>query len=421
MNHLENTLINKIQANADSLLQNIPFPLKKNEDWKYSRISDFHVNEYATAKNNTINDSVIKEHLIMELDSYKIIFIDGVFSPKLSFYPKEKLVILPLSEALKDERYFSIIKKKYNSITDKHHFFCVLNSSSFPSGVFIYLPKNIKEEKPIELLYINSEQSEKAKQNIRNLLILEQSSEVCITQKIHTLSTYSFLTNAVNEIFIEKNAVARIYKIQNDTKLSNLIDLTYIQQEQDSQAFIHTFSFGGNTTRNELTFDHNGENINSTLKGITIIGNSQEVGNHTMVHHNQPNCESHELYRGIYLDDAHGIFNGKIKVHKKAQKTNAFQQNNSILLSNKAEIDSKPQLEIFADDVKCSHGCTIGQLDNDALFYMKQRGIHQKEAQALLMLAFFNDVLNTVNIPELKTEINKLIAKKLNVNVDIDF
>lgn len=421
MNHLEDTLINKIQTHAQSVLQHIPFPNKKSKGWKYSRISDFHIDEYALAKNNKINNQVIKDHLIEDIDSYKIIFVDGVFIPELSFYPQEKLILLPFSEALKNEKYRAVIEKKYNSIASKDDFFSVLNTSSAPNGTFIYVPENTKEKKPVELLYINSEQSGKAKQFIRNLFVVEQGAEVYVTKKIQTLSPYPFFTNSVTEVFIEKNAIAKIYKIQNDNKFSNLIDLTYVQQEQDSQAFVHTFSFGGNTTRNELIFDHKGENINSTLKGITIIGKGQETGNHTLVQHNQPNCESHELYRGIYHEDAHGIFNGDIKVHQIAQKTNAFQQNNSILLSDKAEIDTKPQLEIFADDVKCSHGCTVGQLDTDALFYMKQRGIHQKEAQALLMFAFCTDVLDTVSIPKLKTAINKIITKKLNVSVDFDF
>jgi len=156
------------------------------------------------------------------------------------------------------------------------------------------------------------------------------------------------------------------------------------------------------------------------MKGVTILGEKQHVDHHTLVHHIEPNCESHQDYKGIYGDSSTGVFNGKIIVDKIAQKTNAFQQNNNILISDKASINTKPQLEIFADDVKCSHGCTIGQLDEDALFYLQSRGIPQKEARALLMYAFANNVLSSVRIPELKTRINKLIAKKLGVNLGFD-
>ena len=153
------------------------------------------------------------------------------------------------------------------------------------------------------------------------------------------------------------------------------------------------------------------------LKGVTILGEKQHVDHHTLVHHQQPNCESHQDYKGIFGQQSTGVFNGKIIVDKIAQKTNAFQQNNNLLISDKANVNTKPQLEIFADDVRCSHGCTIGQLDQEALFYLRSRGIPQKEASALMMYAFANNVLESVRIPELKARINKLIAKKLGVNV----
>ena len=183
---------------------------------------------------------------------------------------------------------------------------------------------------------------------------------------------------------------------------------------------MHTFSFGGNITRNNLNFYHQGERIESTLKGITIIGDKQHVDHYTLVHHAEPNCESHQNYKGIFDGNATGVFNGKIYVEREAQKTDAFQQNNNILISEKATINAKPQLEIFADDVKCSHGCTIGQLDDDALFYLRSRGIPQKEAKALLMYAFSNEAIDSIRIPELKQRITKLIATKLGVSMGFD-
>src|SRR5690606_5832145 len=183
---------------------------------------------------------------------------------------------------------------------------------------------------------------------------------------------------------------------------------------------VHTFSFGGNITRNNLNFYHDGERIDSTLKGITIIGEKQHVDHHTLVHHATPNCESHQNYKGIYADRSTGVFNGKIYVEKEAQKTDAFQQNNNILIGDKSTINAKPQLEIFADDVKCSHGCTVGQLDENAMFYMQARGIPQKEAKALLMYAFSNDVIESIKIPELKSSITKIIPTKLGVKAGFD-
>jgi Fe-S cluster assembly protein SufD len=210
------------------------------------------------------------------------------------------------------------------------------------------------------------------------------------------------------------------YKVQNDGPCASLIDNTYVSQERESNCSVHTFSFGGNLTRNNLNFYQKGEHCDSTLKGITILENKQHVDHNTLVHHIEPNCESHQDYKGLFDDASTGVFNGKIIVEREAQKTNAFQQNNNILIHDKATINAKPQLEIFADDVKCSHGCTIGQFDEDALFYLRSRGIAKKESRALLMYAFANTVLESVKIPELKVRINKLIANKIGVSLGFD-
>jgi Fe-S cluster assembly protein SufD len=234
------------------------------------------------------------------------------------------------------------------------------------------------------------------------------------------LNSNPVLTNSVTEIFAQKRAIVDYYKVQNDVQTANLIDNTYIAQKQESRVAVHTFSFGGNITRNNLNFYHQGERIDSTLKGITIIGDKQHVDHYTLVQHATPNCESHQNYKTILHDSSTGVFNGKIFVEKEAQKTDAFQQNNNILIGDKATINAKPQLEIFADDVKCSHGCTIGQLDESAMFYMQQRGIPKKEAKALLMYAFTSEVTNSVKIPELKAKIARIIADKLGVNMGFD-
>ena len=201
---------------------------------------------------------------------------------------------------------------------------------------------------------------------------------------------------------------------------ASLIDNTYVQQKENSIVSVNTFSFGGQLTRNNLEFYHEGEHITSNLNGITIIGNKQHVDNHTLVHHKKENCESHEMYKGIYDDQSTGVFNGKVIVDKAAQKTNAYQQNDNVLIGDKASINAKPQLEIFADDVKCSHGCTIGQLNESALFYLQSRGIPKKEAKALMLFAFCNDVVEKIKIPALKTRINKLLAEKLDVELGMD-
>ena len=272
-------------------------------------------------------------------------------------------------------------------------------------------------EKPIEIIYFSTGTEAALMVQPRNLVIVGENAHVQIIERHQSLNDNPVLTNSVTEIFAQKRAIIDYYKIQNDTLEANLIDNTYVSQKQESIVSVNTFSFGGNLTRNNLNFYHFGERIVSHLNGITIIGEKQHVDHYTLVQHSTPNCESHQDYKGIFADRSTGVFNGKIFVEQEAQKTNAFQKSNNILLSDKATINAKPQLEIFADDVKCSHGCTIGQLDENAMFYMQTRGIPKKEAKALLMYAFSNAVIESIKIPELKKRITKIIATKLGVNL----
>ena len=228
------------------------------------------------------------------------------------------------------------------------------------------------------------------------------------------------MVNSVSEIYCDVRSVVKHYKIQNDKTNASLIDNTFVSQERNSDYSLHTFSLGGELTRNNLSIIQNGERIESTINGITIIGANQHVDHNTLIHHKKPNCNSYQDYKGIFGDNSVGVFNGQVMVEKEAQKTNAFQANNNVLTSDKATINTKPQLEIFADDVKCSHGCTVGQLDQNALFYLRSRGIPEKEATALLMYGFANKVLGSVGIPQVKTRINQIIAKKLGVKIGFD-
>lgn len=310
------------------------------------------------------------------------------------------------------ENYFNKIATK-DSLTS-------LNTAFSYEGAYIHIPKNKLVEKPIQIIHFSTGNEAASMLQPRNLIIVDENSHVQIIERHQSLTDNPVLTNSVTEIFANKRAIVDYYKVQNDNQNASLIDNTFINQRRESICSVHTFSFGGKLTRNNLKFYQNGERINSILKGITIIGNKQHVDHSTLVKHIEPNCESHQDYKGIFEDNSVGVFNGKVIVEKEAQKTNAFQASNNILLNDRATINAKPQLEIFADDVKCSHGCTIGQLDENALFYLRTRGIPKKEAKALLMYAFTNNVLESVKIPELKQRIHKIIATKLGVNIGFD-
>lgn len=416
------TNLHEIRSKAFAFFEQNGFPTKKDEEWKYTSLKSIlnhNYNIFPDAENN-IQLTDVKKYFLHEIESYKLVFIDGVYSSFLSETTHEGSDICLLSTVLKRPKYKMVIDHYFNNIASKSNSITELNTAFSKEGAYIHIPKNTVLQKPIQIMHFSTGKEAEVMLQPRNLIIVGENSHVQIVERHQSLTENVVLTNSVTEIYAGKRAIVDYYKIQNDQKTASLIDNTYVKQQQQSIASVNTFSFGGNFTRNNLEFYQEGEHINSNLNGITIIGEKQLVDNHTLVIHKFPNCESHELYKGIYADRSTGVFNGKVIVEKEAQKTNAFQQNNNILIDDGASVNAKPQLEIFADDVKCSHGCTIGQLDENALFYMRSRGIPKKEANALLLYAFANDALQKIKIPNLKTKITKLIASKLGVTLGFE-
>jgi Fe-S cluster assembly protein SufD len=416
-----NSDLHEIRTKALQNFEKLGFPTKKLEAWKYTSLNSILKEDYSIFpdRDASVEFADVKKYFIHEIDSYKIVFVDGKYSSFLSTTTHDGKDVCLLSAAFSKEKYKPIVEKYFNKIAKQDNL-TSLNTAFATEGAFIHIPKNVEVEKPIQIINFTTGKEHATMLQPRNLIVVEQNAHVQIIERHQNLNNNAVLTNTVTEIYTDTHATVDYYKIQNDNNKASLVDNTYIEQQKESTCSVHTFSFGGNITRNNLNFYQKGEHINSILKGITIIEGKQHVDHHTLVNHIEPNCESHQDYKGIYADRSTGVFNGKVIVEKEAQKTNAYQQNNNVLISDKATINAKPQLEIFADDVKCSHGCTIGQLDDQALFYMQQRGIPKKEAKALLMYAFANTVLESVKIPEVKKRITKLIANKLGVNIGFE-
>ena len=398
------------------------FPTKSDELWKYTSLASIIQKDYHLSPTSESNIELkdVKKYFLNDIDSFKLVFVDGIFSPFLSKTTHDGMDICVLSAAISKSKYKKTIKKYFNKVVPENESLSSLNTSYTREGAYIFIPKNMEPEDPIQILHFSTGAQKSIWLQPRNLIVMEANSNVQIIERHQSLSDHKVVTNSVTEIYADSNSHVDYYKIQNDLLTSSLIDNTFISQEKDSNVSLHTFSLGGQLTRNNLRFYHKGSNISSTLKGLTILEAKQHVDHNTLVHHAKPNCESHQDYKGIFSDSSVGVFNGRIIVEREAQKTNAFQQNNNILTTDKSKINTKPQLEIFADDVKCSHGCTIGQLDKQALFYLNSRGIPEKEARALLTYGFANNVLESVKIPNLNKRIKKLIAYKLGVNLGFD-
>lgn len=394
------------------------FPTKKDEEYKYTNLAEIVKKDYNFTANpsHNITPETLDELHLGEEDFDWIVFVNGTYHAELSKLTTTEIDFQPLTNVLGNANYATVQKNYFSQISGDTAF-VQLNSAFVKDGFFLHVPKNVVVEKPIHVFYLSQGQQDNTFYNTRNLLIAEAGSKIEVIESHHNFDDSYTFTNSVTEIYAYPNAKADWHKLQNDSDTSYLVDSTFAKQERDSLATVNTFSFGGKLVRNNLDFIHNGENINSYMNGITIIGGDQLVDHHTAVHHKTPNCQSYQNYKGIFNDKSHGVFNGKVFVDKIAQKTNAYQQNNNVLLSEGASIDTKPQLEIFADDVKCSHGCTVGQLNDEALFYLRARGISKKEAQALLLYAFANDAMQNIDIEPLKVKISTLLAEKLGVDM----
>ena len=416
-----NDNVHKIRSEAFQNFEDLGFPTKKLEAWKYTSLNSVLNEDYSLfpSKEVAVNLADVKKYFIHDIDTYKVVFVDGKYSSFLSETTHEAFDVCLMSSALTKPKYKAVIENYFNKVAKQDNL-TSLNTAFAKEGAYIYIPKNTEVEKPIQIINFTTGSEAATMIQPRNLIVAEQNAHVQIIERHQSLTKNAVLTNSVTEVFADRHATVDYYKIQNDEVTASLVDNTYIEQQSESTVSVHTFSFGGKITRNNLNFYQKGEHINSILKGITILEGKQHVDHHTLVHHIEPNCESHQDYKGIYNERSTGVFNGKVIVEKEAQKTNSYQQNNNVLVSDKATINAKPQLEIFADDVRCSHGCTIGQLDEQALFYMQQRGIPIKEARGLLMYAFANTVLESVKIPEIKSRITKIIANKLGVNIGFE-
>lgn len=418
--HEDESMVSNIRQQALSFFEETGFPTKQHEEWKYTNLKPILKHDYKLLPkaDEGVEYAHVKQFFLNDVDTYRLVFINGIYSSWLSTSTHQGYDVCTFSSALK--RFKAEVEAHFAKYAPKDEPMAALNTAFAKDGAFINVPKNAVVNKPIEIVFLSTGMGAEVMTQPRNLLIIGENAQAQIIERHCSLTENAVLTNVVTEVSAGKNAIVHYYKMQNDNNTASLIDTTVIHQQAQSNVTVGTFSFGGKLVRNNLSFLLNGEHSESHMDGITIIGEGQHVDHHTLVDHKVPNCYSRELYKGIYDGNARGVFNGKVIVRQDAQKTNAFQQNNNVLLSEKAAVDTKPQLEIFADDVKCSHGCTIGQLDEEAMFYLRSRGIPEREAKALLMYAFSSDALNYVHIPELKSRLNHIMGAKLGIELDFE-
>jgi Fe-S cluster assembly protein SufD len=406
----------ELRKEAISKFESLNFPTLKDEEWKYTSIAPILKNNFIPAQNAEMTNAAkkeIEEKLFCGFECHRLVFVNGLFSAELSevkTLPKG-VVVGSLREIAKTNP--ELVKKHLTKLPGGANAFNALNNAFNLDGLFVYLPKGKVVDKPVQVLYLNGSDKEAVLVSPRNIIAAGERSEINIIMNYRGVSEGTYFTNVMTDIAVGKGAIVHIYKTQNENENAFHIEKVDVIQNESSVFNHYSMMFGGAIVRNDINSKLNGENCECHYYGLYLGNNNQHIDSHTFVDHAKPNCLSNELYKGILDGNSRGVFSGKIMVRPDAQKTNAYQSNKTILLSDKATIDTKPQLEIYADDVKCSHGATIGHLDETAYFYIRSRGVPAEHAKSMLIRAFANDVIESIKIPELKEKLNHMIFDHL--------
>jgi Fe-S cluster assembly protein SufD len=415
--------VHQLRKNAIEEFSKLNFPTIKDEEWKHTNISPLlKYNFTPSGKKAALSKEEAEKFTFSRMKCSLLVFVNGTFSPGLSETGK-----LPAGAAVKNiasaiEENHPAVEKHFGKYADyRSHIFTSLSTAFTNDGAFIYVPDGIIMGQPVHVLFIAAPgEGENGKQLLiqpRNLFVAGKNSQVTIVEHYVSASEDIYFTNTVTEIFADESAVIDHIKLQEESKKAFHVARMEADQERASNFASHMISLGAEIARNDFNTRFNGEGGESMLNGLFLTDGSRLFDAHTMIDHAKPHCNSHEHYKGILDDTSRGVFNGKVMVRKDAQKTNAFQENNNIILSQEALVNTKPQLEIFADDVKCSHGATIGQLDNESLFYLRSRGIGKETAKTILIHAFASDVIKSVKVDAIKDYIEEILTNKFNAGM----
>ncbi len=406
--------LSRLRRNAIERFAALGFPGPRNEDWKFTNLTPltkvpFKLAEASFERLNEIADRA-KQGTLSLPDGIRLVFINGFYAHDLSSvsFFTGGVVVTSLADAL--TRHADLIEAHLAQYADyEGHAFNALNTAFIGDGAFIHVPKGKVAEQPVHLVFISTSPQEATVSHPRNLIVAGNGTHLTLVESYLGLDEDVYFTNAVTEVVAGDGAVIDHYKLQRESKRAFHIHTLDVHQGRSSNFSSHLISLGGGLVRNEVQAVLDAEGCECTLNGLALASGRQHVDNHTVIDHAQPYCASHELYKHILDGQAHAVFNGKIFVRQDAQKTDAKQTNQTLLLSQDATINTKPQLEIYADDVKCTHGATVGQLEENAVFYLRSRGIGEAEARSLLTFAFANDIVRRIKVEAVRRELEHVL------------
>ncbi|GIV58919.1 Fe-S cluster assembly protein SufD [Rhodocaloribacter litoris] len=410
-----NPHLQRLRQEAIAHFKRLGFPARKAEAWKYTPITDVLRRDYAVrlAPEAALNPDELAPFLIPDLDAYRVVLLNGRFVPALSALDglPEGVAVTSLAGAA--ESHAEVFNRHFGRYADPAgDAFTALNTAFVHDGLFIHVPARTVVEKPVHVISL-VRTDEPLFLQPRQLVVVEEGARLHLIESRHALSGTRTFTSGVTELYTGPNAHVDTYLIQDEGPNASQVDTRHLYQATGSYASTNTITLSGDVVRNNHGYLPDGENCETHLLGLFLGKGKLHVDNHTLVDHARPRCFSNELFKGILDDQATGVFNGKVYVRPDAQQINAYQSNKSVLLSETAQMYSKPELEIYADDVKCSHGATTGQLDREALFYLRTRGLTAEQARKVLLLAFARDVIDEIRIEPLRTHLDEVIALRL--------
>jgi Fe-S cluster assembly protein SufD len=414
MNGERKSPLHQLRRSALKQFEQLGFPTIRHEEWKYSNVNSLIKEDFALDTTSSITAQDLAPLEIPNLEGNILYFVNGIYHPELSrlVSPAEQVQITSFAEAIKaDSEFMETHFAHYADYQDSA--FTALNTAMASDGVVVRVPNNTTVDQPIILRFITDARISNITSQPRNLIVIGKNAEVMMAESYRTLGENSSFVNVVTEIVLDRDARMQYYKVLNETEKAYHIGTTQVHQSDNSHFYSASITLNGNFVRNNLNIVLNGQHTEAFMYGLYMPNGRQHVDNHTLVDHAMPNSYSNELYKGILDDNSTGVFNGKIFVRPDAQKTNAYQSCKNVVLSPGASMNTKPQLEIYADDVKCSHGTTTGQLNDEALFYMRSRGIPKDEARTLLLYAFSQDVLSQIKIQPIREYLEGVVREKL--------
>ncbi|MFQ5724054.1 MAG: Fe-S cluster assembly protein SufD [Terriglobia bacterium] len=410
--------LERLRQEAIDRFAEFGFPTSRLENWKFTNVLPLARTAFQPAA--PTRDGLTREKLgqfpLGRLDAARLVFVNGRFAAELSSFeglPKGARVG-SLAAALEEgnaqlEEHLG----RYAAYQPPDRAFVALNTAFLNDGAFLEIPQGALLEKPIHLVFVSVSEAQPVFSQPRNLILVGAGAQAALLETYLGLGDGPYFTNAVTEIVAAENSIVDHYKFQLESEDAFHVATLQARQARDARFTSHNVSLGGRLVRNDVNVVLDGEGSESALNGLFVARGRQHVDNHTLADHAQPHCTSHELYQGVLDGSAAGVFNGAIIVRPNAQKTDAIQHNKNLLLSEGATINTKPQLEIFADDVRCTHGATVGQLDPDALFYLRSRGLPYAAARNLLIRAFASTILERMKVEALKTEMEELLLARL--------